>query len=309
MNASRILAGLVLAFASFCSFGASKISELPTGQKVGNILDETLRVGGGATTATTPTLTVPREDSSTNTAPPMLRLHRTSSGTPATGIGAGFDFEVETSAGNNEIGASIEAVTTDVTGGSEDFDLVFKTMAGGAAAAERARISSTGQVIAGGDGSISAPAFRGTDADSGIYFSSGNVAIISQGLPNFLVTSSATFSFLPFAYARPVFARTTDWSPGDVSSGREVITNRGATGTVTISPSASLGTSFTFFRVASQAFRIEPGASIGFRRADGTLEANGKYLELASNGALVTILYDGTEWLVMSERGTINVEP
>lgn len=306
---ARIMLTALLALGAATALGASKISELPTGQKVGNILDETLRVGGGATTATTPTLTVPREDASTNTAPPMLRLQRTSSGTPATGIGARFDFEVETSASNNEIGASIEALTTDVTATSEDFDIVFKTMAGGAAAAERARISSTGQVIAGGDGSISAPAFRGTDADSGIYFSSGNVAIISQGLPNLLVTSSTNFRFLPFAYPRPVLARTTDWSPGDFTSGGEVLTNRGATGTVTISPSASTGTSFTFFRVASQAFRIEPGASIGFRRADGTLEANGKYLELGSNGALVTILYDGTEWLVMSERGTINVEP
>ncbi len=55
-----------------------------------------------------------------------------------------MQFSTETAAGNTEIGATIEAITTDVTATSEDFDLSFKTMAAGAAAAERARIKSTG---------------------------------------------------------------------------------------------------------------------------------------------------------------------
>lgn len=55
-------------------------------------------------------------------------------GTPGTGIGTSIDFIAETSANNNEIGASIQAVTTDVTAGSEDFDLRFRTMAAGAPA-------------------------------------------------------------------------------------------------------------------------------------------------------------------------------
>lgn len=69
---------------------------------------------------------------------------RTSSGTPATGIGVGDRYTVETSSGNNEIGAVVDVVTTDVTGASEDFDIVFKSMTAGAAATEKFRIKSTG---------------------------------------------------------------------------------------------------------------------------------------------------------------------
>lgn len=128
---------------------ATKISELPTGQKVGNILDETLRVGGGATTSTTPTLTVPRDDSSTNTVPTLLRLQRTSSGTPATGIGAGLDFYIETSAGNNEIGYKLAAVATDVTSTSEDFDLVaYGQQAGSGTLNETLRVTGRGTLTA-----------------------------------------------------------------------------------------------------------------------------------------------------------------
>ena len=128
---------------------ATKISELPTGQKVGNILDETLRVGGGATTSTTPTLTVPRDDSSTSSVPTLLRLQRTSSGTPANGIGAGLDFYIETSAGNNEIGYKLAAVATDVTSTSEDFDLIaYGQQAGSATLNETLRISGRGVTTA-----------------------------------------------------------------------------------------------------------------------------------------------------------------
>jgi hypothetical protein len=80
--------------------------------------------------------------STTNTVLDVLRVDRQSTGTPAVGIGVGVEFAVETAAGNTEIGAIIEAVTTDVTAASEDFDLVFRTMAAGAAATEGMRIKS-----------------------------------------------------------------------------------------------------------------------------------------------------------------------
>jgi hypothetical protein len=86
------------------------------------------------------------ETAATNTIIDVARLEARSSGTPANGIGVGLLFATETTANNFEIGARIEAVTTDVTATSEDFDLVFKTMAAGAAAAERMRIGSTGLV-------------------------------------------------------------------------------------------------------------------------------------------------------------------
>lgn len=76
-----------------------------------------------------------------------LQVQHTTSGVPANDIGVGLQFLQETSAGNNEIGAAIDAVATDVTAASEDFALIFSTMAAGAAAAERVRITSVGRVL------------------------------------------------------------------------------------------------------------------------------------------------------------------
>lgn len=83
------------------------------------------------------------DDAVNNGVTQVLRVTHTTSGTPANGIGVGIEFEVETADWNNEVGATIEAVATDVTPGSEDFDLVLKTMvAGGAWATEALRIGS-----------------------------------------------------------------------------------------------------------------------------------------------------------------------
>ena len=100
----------------------------------------------GVSTTNTKRLYVVHETAATNTVNDVLRLESRSSGTPAVGMGVGIELAAETSADNFEIGAVIEAVTTDVTATSEDFDLVFRTMAAGAAASEQARITSTGIV-------------------------------------------------------------------------------------------------------------------------------------------------------------------
>jgi hypothetical protein len=81
-------------------------------------------------------------DATTNTVARIHNFRRSSTGTPATGIGGSIGFEVETAADNYETGVILEIVTTDVTSASEDFDFVIKTMAGGAAAAEAVRIKS-----------------------------------------------------------------------------------------------------------------------------------------------------------------------
>lgn len=78
--------------------------------------------------------------------PQYLTLKHTTSGTPASGIGAGIKFIVETSASNNETGALLDIITTDASAGSEDFDFVIKLMAGGSAAAEIARFQSDGKL-------------------------------------------------------------------------------------------------------------------------------------------------------------------
>ena len=56
----------------------------------------------------------------------------------------GQNFIVETAASNNETGMVLDAITTDVTPGSEDFSLSVKLMAAGATAAEVFNVGSTG---------------------------------------------------------------------------------------------------------------------------------------------------------------------
>ena len=58
-----------------------------------------------------------------------------------------MQFVSDTAVGNKEIGATIEAITTDISSGSEDFDLTFNVMAAGATASEQMRIKSTGGLI------------------------------------------------------------------------------------------------------------------------------------------------------------------
>jgi hypothetical protein len=73
-----------------------------------------------------------------------LRIDHQLVGSPGVGIGVGVEFAVETSVGTTKVGATIEAITTDLTGGSQDFDLLFKTMFGGSPASEKARLTSNG---------------------------------------------------------------------------------------------------------------------------------------------------------------------
>lgn len=131
----------------------------------------------------TRTLDVGKTDASTSTVLPLLGLTRTSSGTPAAGIGVGMEFVVETTANNNEIGATINAVATEVGSGGENFDLVFNTMTAGATANEKLRISSTGAITLN-----EAYAFP-----------------VADGSPNnFLITDgNGLLSFSPFPNAQP----------------------------------------------------------------------------------------------------------
>lgn len=94
----------------------------------------------------TPPDTLTKDFATTNTVETIQTLTRTSSGTPAAGIGGSLDLGSETAAGNNEVGLTLEAVTTDVTSTSEDFDAVLGLMDAGAAVAERWRVDSGGVV-------------------------------------------------------------------------------------------------------------------------------------------------------------------
>jgi hypothetical protein len=116
---------------------------------LGDASADTVTVNGTATFVAKPTVQL--TSAATNTVTQALRLDSQSSGTPAVGIGVGLEFAVETAAANTEVGATLEAVTTDVTSTSEDFDLLVKLMIAGAAAAEVARFKGTGLSLVTGD--------------------------------------------------------------------------------------------------------------------------------------------------------------
>ena len=59
--------------------------------------------------------------SATNTVSSPIRMSHQTSGTPAAGIGTGIEFETQTAAANEEVGATITSVATDVTSTQEDF--------------------------------------------------------------------------------------------------------------------------------------------------------------------------------------------
>lgn len=75
-----------------------------------------------------------KDDATASDVTNVATLTHTTTGSPSNGIGTGLAFVTETSASNNETGMVVEAVTTDVSAGSEDFKLVLRLMAAGSLA-------------------------------------------------------------------------------------------------------------------------------------------------------------------------------
>ncbi len=96
-----------------------------------------------------------------------------------------------------------------------------------------------------------------------------------------------------------------------VNEAGPLITNRGATGTIVLTlPKASYskGMRYRFLRIAAQAVQINPQDADQIMDVDGTLLTAGAYQQLGSNGATLDFESDGTNWVNMAERGTINNE-
>jgi hypothetical protein len=150
---------------------------------------EVARITGGGILSAEGGVTAKKEDSGTTTVIDPLIIQRTSSGTPAAGIGAGLAFVVETAAGNNETGATIDAVTTDVSSTAEDFDMTFNVMVGGAAAAEKMRLESTGYLGIGvTNPSVQLHIAKSSIADIGTLTSATSITPDFAANQNFTVT-------------------------------------------------------------------------------------------------------------------------
>lgn len=144
----------------------------------------------------------------TNTVNPLLTLYHNTSGTPAAGIGVGIHFRTQTAAGNAETGSAIEAVVTDVTAGSEDFDLVFKTMDAGAVTTRKLMLSGTNYYLGGDDlaGAFRDIKARGSAVDIAISVQSkgaGGIEFWSNGLVAAYLNSDRNFGL--FTNATNIF--------------------------------------------------------------------------------------------------------
>ena len=132
-----------------------KITDLASGTTlIGTELFEAVQSAGSVKLTSTQIKTYTSEnptfvisDTATNTPSTAATLQHTSSGTVAAGIGTRLDFQCQTASGNVEIGARIQAIATDVTATSEDFDLAILLMAGGSAPTQVANFTSTGNLV------------------------------------------------------------------------------------------------------------------------------------------------------------------
>jgi hypothetical protein len=106
-------------------------------------MDTAGKVGIGTTTPATP-LEVEKDDTNASTITDMVTIEKTTSGTPAAGIGAGIVFKIEDAGGSEEQG-SIDISLSDVTDLAEDADLLINLNKAGTIT-NTAKFHSTGKV-------------------------------------------------------------------------------------------------------------------------------------------------------------------
>lgn len=80
------------------------------------------------------------DDANTSSIISAGRFTRTTTGTPAVGIGTAIDFQTETSAGTNKLGGAVYTTATSLTPGSENFDMGLSVMQQGVASTEVVRL-------------------------------------------------------------------------------------------------------------------------------------------------------------------------
>jgi len=123
------------------------------------------------------------DDANNNTVTEVFRATHTTSGVPGAGIGTAIGFEAETSAGNNELGATLSAVTTDVSSGAENFQLAISLMNSGAAVTEVARFTQDKKLGIGTTTPGTAIEAVVDDANTSSIISAGRFTHTTSGTP------------------------------------------------------------------------------------------------------------------------------
>ena len=221
----------------------------------------------------------------TNTVSYPFDFTHETSGSPANGIGVGIKFIQETSASNNETGMYLEAVTTDVTAASEDFEFNVGLMKAGATASEVMSISSVG-VLSLVNAATLDNSTNGTltITEPAIVLASDSVTVNGFFDSPYLLVEAASYTVAAASKANHVIVAYTD---------------TGAAG-ITLA---------TVLAVDGRLVTIKDGdlnagsnnITIGTEGAE-TIDEAATYA-MDANGESVTLLSDGTNWFVMSAYG------
>lgn len=246
-----------------------------------------INTGTGATTQTASTAL-------TNTVSGNLVLNHQTSGTPANGIGVGIIFDQETTAGTKR-GMLVNAITTDVTSASEDFDFVVSLMAAGAVAAEKFRVTSVGNAKASGLFDISAAADTATAATHYFVETSTDGFVRPKTLANVqseIVTTSTVAA--AGSLGMQSVAKTAAYTV--ISTDRGDVIQCTDTWTLSLTAAVTLGNGFTIGVINSGTgtITIDPNAS----ELVDTLTT-----KILSPGQSCLLVCDGASWRTLGLSG------
>lgn len=173
---------------------------------------------------------------------------------------------------------------------------------------------SASQFVATSDGSASAPAFRGTESNTGIYFLGDSIKFSINGFEYLRVNSTdgwcgAGASAL-WGYLDRVVPVTADTALEALFSG-VIYTNTGASGAVNLTlPTPGLaGVRYSLVIAANQYVRFTAGT--GWTIRDGaTLSATAGYIRSTTVGSTLTLVNIDTssQWVVLNKTGTWTVD-
>lgn len=138
-----------------------------------------------------------------------------------------------------------------------------------------------------------------------IVVDSLNIVAKNGGTPRLTASNGFSLEGIRVPYQATSVTRTLG-----ISESNSVITNEPAGGplTLTLPDTTEAGVVFKFVRIAAFAFRIDPPTGSSIIYSGGTM-STGEYLELASNGAKLHLVSDGSgNWVATYEFGTLTQE-
>jgi len=149
--------------------------------------------GVDITTGADSSIIIVRDSSTTNTVLSPLTLRRTTSGTPAVGIGTALSFSTETAVGVNTTAGSINLASTNISSGNETFNMKINLRNAGVST-EVATLNSLGDLTITGDLTAGADVIVGSILKTSSSEDVANAAAISltTAVSYFSTTTSET---------------------------------------------------------------------------------------------------------------------